>query len=175
MFKDSQMATSAFLKLAILYTTFGSVMASLGPVAVEEGSDSVVHVYVIRRQLLGQPIPSVRSLAHSALLLKTKGGKYYTLEFMDDSKAHLTSGVPLESSSDAARKVAIITMDGWGEGKSKSFEWERQLNGKALSGDHTPQQLLLMMQGEMKDYSVWKEEHCHSAQERLRKKLGLLD
>jgi hypothetical protein len=154
------MLTIALFNLLMLSTTCGPLLTSpsCGAAPTDNGEDAVAHVYVIRRQLLGQPLPSVRSLAHSALLLKTKGGEFYNLEFMGDSKAHLTKGAPRETSVDASRKVAIITMDGWGDGKSYKFEWERQLHGKALSGDHTPQQLLGMMQAEMEDYSVWKEE-----------------
>jgi hypothetical protein len=156
---------------------FASLVGSSAAPARAKGADQdpVVHVYVMRRQLLGQPVPSVRSWAHSALLLKTKAGKFYTLEFMSDSKAHLTASTPKEISVDQKRKVALIKMEGWGDGKQESFEWERQLLGKELDAGQAPAELRDLMQAQMKEYSVWDKEHCHTAQERLRKQLKLLE
>lgn len=135
--------------------------------SAEDASGLVTHVYVIRRPLDGLPIGSAGPLAHSALLLQTVN-EHYVLEYMDDSRAHLTQGTPTEVSRDAGRKIANIKMNGVAGGRTVSFEWERQLRGTAVDPRWTPQQLQQQMQALMKPYSLWKAEHCHQAQQRLR-------
>jgi len=159
----------AALAIVLMVTAFEQY------VVAAETADKVEHIYVIRRKLGGQPVGSIRSFAHSALLLKTGSGAYYTLEYMGDSKVYLTKGEPKVLRSDQEKKYAVITMAGVADGKSEEFEWERQLLGKPLDGKSSPEQLQKQMQSLMKEYSVWKKEHCHTAQERLRKKLGVFD
>ncbi|WP_143543826.1 hypothetical protein [Rhodopirellula sp. MGV] len=56
----------------------------------------------------------------------------------------------------------------------KEFKWTRQKSGVALDGHFTPDALLLRMQALMNNgYSVLQQEQCHTAQERLRKALGV--
>ena len=140
---------------------------------VADGDNKVVHVYVIRRKLAGQPIGSVREFAHSALLLKTEKGEFFTLEYMSDSKAHLTKGTPKIIKENKKKKYADIKMEGYVDGKTKVCEWERQLTGKKVDPKYTPEELRTKMQDLMKKYSIWKKEHCHTAQERLREFLGI--
>ena len=135
-----------------------------------EGTEGqlVTRVYIIRRPLEGAPFGSVGPLAHSGLLLQTKAGEHYVLEYMDDSRVHLTAGTPEEQQRNARRKVAIIKMNGVASGRVASFEWERQLRGLAIDPKWTPQQLHEKMQSLMAPYSLWRAENCHQAQERLR-------
>lgn len=67
-----------------------------------------------------------RTLAHSALLLRTVDKQYHILEYMSDSKAHLYE-IELEvikTIQDPPHEV--FKLDG--------IEWTKQLYGKALSG-----------------------------------------
>lgn len=142
--------------------------------SAEDDGQLVTRVYVIRRPLDGALIGSAGPLAHSGLLLQTKAGEYYVLEYMNDSRAWLTAGTPKELGRDTGRKVANIKMNGIAGGKVVIVEWERQLHGSALEPKWTPEQLQQKMQIQMKRYNVWKAEHCHQAQERLRREVGLL-
>jgi len=155
--------------------------------------DKVVHVYVIRRALnwlvIGNaPVPeeakSVRDLAHSALLLKTQSEKFFVLEYMNDSDAHLTETRPEIVRENKDRKYALIKADGVAvEQKgdefvisTQKFYWERQLYGKALEPKYTPKELESKMRELMKDKKYHVTEHnCHRAQEVLRKELGIFE
>lgn len=141
-----------------------------------DGSDKVSHVFVIRRALDDQPLGSVRQIAHSALLLRTCSGRHYTLEYMGDSRAHLTEAEPQEFKRHEGDRYADIKMKGQKNGGGTAeFEWERQLRGRAIEPKSTPEELRELMQSLMSEYSLWKKEHCHTAQERVRRRLEIFD
>jgi hypothetical protein len=139
--------------------------------------DSVERVYVIRRLLGGgDGIPINRgAIAHSGLLLKTKNGKFYVLEYMDDSKVHLTATEQVTVKEFKEDKYAHVRLVGRTEGTEKQLNWTRQLDGSVLSQNLSPKELKEKMEGLVKEYSVWKQEHCHKAQEKLRESLGIKD
>jgi len=161
-------------KIAMLVVPFLFLMCDFA--MAQDSPGKVVHVYVIRRPLDKTP-GSVDVLAHSGLLLKTDKGRFLVLEYMSDGKAHLTEGVPTDvktrnTSKDIKMKGYVIREKA---GKVVEFEWESQLKGKAVTAKFTPEELRESMQKLMSSgYSVWKAEHCHTAQERLRREtLGL--
>lgn len=149
------------------------VYFGLSPALVKAEESKANHLYVIRRPLDAQPVTSIRKYAHSALLVQTTNGKFYVLEYMADSKAHLTETEMTEVSKPEAKKIAIVKVKGMTDGGVKELEWERQLSGSKLEPKWSPVELRDKMQTLMKEYSIWKEEYCHSAQERLRRELGL--
>lgn len=147
----------------------------LGATEPATEDDKVERIFVIRRNLEGPlngPPVNVGVLSHSALLLKT-AHKYYTLEYMDDSKVHLTETTPEMIKEYPNEKWAHIKAAGRFDEEEKLLDWARQLSGAAVEPLHTPEELKSMMQELVGDYSVWRKEHCHTAQERLRRKLGL--
>lgn len=135
--------------------------------------EKVSRIYVMRRPLTGQPLNSIGSFAHSALLLQTDQGNSYALEYQRDGKAHLTLGEQKAIRENHQKGIAYIQMVGWTNGRVADFYWERQLIGAPVLGNWSPQELQQKMQDSMKGYSVLKMEHCHTAQRRLRSALGL--
>jgi hypothetical protein len=135
------------------------------------GDAEVVHFYVVRRALNGALIPRIGQAAHSAILIETVGKKQYLLEYMDDSKVHIieVSPVVIEEKSDHM----AISMKGWSASGEKLYVWSRQKAGKQFNSGKTAFQLKDQMQSLMTEYDVWNKEHCHTAQERLRKALGI--
>lgn len=131
-------------------------------------------IYVMRRPLTGQPLNSIGTFAHSALLLQTDQGNTYALEYQRDGKAHLTLGEQKAMRENRQKGIAHIQMVGWSNGRVSDFYWERQLDGVPVLGNWSPQQLQQMMQDSMQGYSVLRKEHCHTAQRRLRSALGLV-
>lgn len=164
-------------KTALLFFWLAAILHGVhtAPEAVAD-DDKVERIFVIRRNLSGTldgPPVDVGVLAHSGLLLKTMQGKYYTLEYMDDSKVHLTETTPETVKEHTEKKWAHIKAAGRSEGKEKVLEWSRQLSGVKIDPKYTPGELKTMMEEVVGEYSVWKKEYCHAAQERLRRKLGL--
>ena len=144
----------------------GVIMASVPQ------EDGVVRLFVVRRVLDGMGLPRFRQVAHSGVLLQTQNGGFHLLEYMADARAHLTATNPQEIQDNGDH--LIIKMTGRAADGPKEFEWTRQKKGVALDGEFTPSELLLKMQGLMNSgYSVWSQEHCHTAQERLREALGV--
>lgn len=137
-----------------------------------ETKDGVVRLYVVRRELDGILFPRFRQLAHSGVLLQTEGGDLYLLEYMADAKAHLTPANP-QLLQDKGNHL-VIQMSGKAANGLKEFKWTRQKRGVELDGRFTPKNLLLKMQAQMNSgYSVLEKEQCHTAQERLRRALGV--
>lgn len=145
--------------------------AQQSPAAADEPA---VHLYVVRRALDLTATPRVRELAHSAVLLESKSGSLFLLEYLSDSKAHLSPVKPeiTETKSDHL----LIKMAGRdSDGKMRPYSWTRQKQGVRLDQSKTIAQLQQLMQSSMSQYSVWDKEYCHTAQERLREQLGVLD
>jgi hypothetical protein len=168
--------------LFLNFQPLGEVGKYLQPIEVVDGfqfvtsldeTESAVHLYVVRRVLDGVGIPRVRQAAHSGVLLESKSGKWYLLEFMSDAKTHLTKVEPLIKQE--REDHVILIMEGRTATGTSTFEWTRQKAGVRLNQQQTIAQLKEMMQDGMKGYSVWKQEHCHTAQERLRERLGVLN
>ena len=136
--------------------------------------ETVSRIYVMRRPLNGQPLTSIGTFAHSALLLQTDQGNSYALEYQRDGKAHLTWGKQKAIREDRQKGIAHIRMVGWANGRVSDFYWERQLVGDPVLDHWSPQALQQKMQDSMQGYSVLKKEHCHTAQQRLRSALGLV-
>ena len=92
------------------------------------GDREIERVFVARRPLSPgtKNWQKYRHAAHSALLLRTVGGKYYILEYMADSQVHLYEIV---------LKVTKTIQDPPHEKfELNGVEWTKQLYGKALSG-----------------------------------------
>ena len=126
----------------------GILLAICGQ-ALSEDLTKVVHVYVIRRDLDKQPFPSVKSYAHSALLLTNQDGSTYVLEFMSDARAHLTKVEQKVLSTNDRKSVASITAEGWTSEGIKVFTWERQLKGIEIAPKWTPEELRDAMESGM--------------------------
>jgi hypothetical protein len=153
---------------------------SLGQTA-SQVVEHVDRIFVIRRTLTGDAAIKRGDLAHSALLLRTKDENWYVLEFMRDSNVYLTRT--------EQQVVQEHTKESWAEVKlkgryfrslvgedppiEKQLVWTRQLKGESIEAKFTPQQLKEQMEAVVKKYSLLKGEHCHKAQEHLRKSLGL--
>ena len=163
-----------FSMIAVLLT---AVYADAKCSAVEyrsyDESDKVIHLFVVRRNLDIPGKPRVGVLAHSAVLLKTEKEEFYLLEYLGDSNAHLNR-VTFTVNEDNDDHL-IVKMNGYSTStkKMQPYLWTRQKIGVKLDGSKSAAELKKLMQGQMKEYSVWKSEHCHAAQERLRKKLGV--
>jgi hypothetical protein len=112
-------------------------------------------------------------LSHSALLLRTERGRYYTLEYMGDSQAHVTEGTPALLAT-PSRQVAVVAMKGQIDGQPTEAKWECDLTGPRIQPKWSAGELQQKMQSLMRPYSVWRREHCHTAQERLRRELRIL-
>jgi len=136
--------------------------------------EKVSHIYVMRRPLNGQPLTSIGTFAHSALLLQTDQGNSYALEYQRDGKAHLTLGKQKAIRENRQKGIAHIRMVGWANGEVSDYYWERQLVGEPIFEHWSPQELQQKMQDSMQGYSLLKREHCHTAQLRLRSALGLV-
>lgn len=140
----------------------------------------VVHLYVMRRRFdMPGSIPMGGSFAHSALLLRTKSKDgvvgYVNLEYMDDGRAHLTEDRPVLLKTYSGRRYLDIRMKGTdAEGGTNDFDWRCQLFGTKIESKWTPEQLRSKMEKLMPyGYSVLAGEHCHTAQERLRRAIGV--
>jgi hypothetical protein len=135
---------------------------------------AVDRAFVVRRAL-DSGLPRIRQLAHSGLLLHTTDGQFFLLEYMDDGKAYLT-GVEIKTLETKADHK-IVRMPGRTTGGTSDFLWTCQLNGKPLVGkEYTPKDIQRMMNELMNGrYDILNQEHCHAAQELVRKRLQIFD
>lgn len=171
--KPYPFATALALLIVSLATALASTPSSAAEPPIKNFDDTAIHLYVVRRGLDIGPLPRFRSLAHSGVLLQTRGGEFYLLEYMSDSTAHLTLVTPRTiSEHDGYIK---IKMSGRGDRGTQEFEWTRQKAGVRLDGKQTVQQLQALMQQSMDGYSLIGSEQCHTAQERLRKALHVFE
>jgi len=137
----------------------------------ESSSDSqITRVFIVRRNLnvpgsvIARAVTHVTGSgygAHSALLLKTKDGKDFLLEYMSDGNSHLYDVKYTVTKTYEKESYEDIIMN------DKS--WTKQLKGSEAPSGKTPNIAKKEMQEQMKGYSVSKDEVCHTAQERLRK------
>lgn len=163
------------LHLLAFVTTFSFSPAcfALTPENAEESK--VEHVFVIRRNLSDiKNIPKDKGVvSHSALLLKNQNGEFFVLEYMGDSKVYLTATKQKVIREYKDEKFAHVELNGRYDQSVTVINWTRQLEGSAVEPKYTPKELKDLMEREMKEYSVWKKEYCHTAQERVRTFLGI--
>ena len=72
------------------------------------------------------------------------------------------------------RKFAVVAMKGQIDGQATEAKWECDLTGPHIQPKWSADELQQKMQSLMRPYSVWRREHCHTAQERLRRELRIL-
>jgi hypothetical protein len=168
---DRRRARFSLVALAAMFW----LLAAAGDARADSpaAGDKVVQIFVMRRPLDGPVLGSVRRFRHSALLLRTDRGRYYTLEYTNDSRAHLTEGRPALFEVPAEGR-AIVAMAGYVGGRTEEARWECEAAGLVVPPEWSPADLQQKMQSLMKPYSIWRREHCHTAQERLRRELRIL-
>lgn len=114
-------------------------------------ADTVVNVKVVRRSLAGVPV-AVGAIAHSALLLTTRNGQRHIVEYLADSKVHVTNVSDSNLSSVWAEQAV-------GQVPDRAFSVD---DVRTIMDTHT--------KGEK--YNV-HTHNCHLSQQRTRKAMGL--
>jgi len=124
----------------------------------------VDRIYVIRRKLDILPV-YFGWAAHSGLLMKTKGGKYYICEY----------GVEKDPN-----KVSLYEIKGITEKHSDTFEimdgrkWNKQICGSSPTSEISIYNVKETMENKVNKHNYWLLFwNCHMAQEMTRKELGL--
>lgn len=139
----------------------------------------IVNTVKVARRDLGGVMPSVRMLAHSALLLETTDGKKYICEYMDDSRVYLTQIKPT---------IIYKHTPEWGtdrfeaRGASGNFHFENYEWTVQHVGTHVnPSKMITpnMVKDTMKTVTGWRKysllmHNCHDAKEGTRKAYGWL-
>ena len=95
-------------------------------------NEEIARVYVARRALGGLKslLLKYRLLAHSAVILETRIGNYYILEYMGDSTVYLKKiELNVVHTQEKGKPHQVIMVDG--------VPWTKQLHGKAVSAGWT--------------------------------------
>lgn len=139
-----------------------------GDLAAEIENDSIERIQVARRKLGGKV--KVDVVAHSALLVQTKGQETYLVEYMGDGKVHKTQVRGTTRIEDS--KTWSLDTD---NAEVSKHAWNIQKTGTTVRPGHSVSGLVESMQKAADgrgSYSI-TSNNCHMSQEDGRRALGL--
>ena len=137
------------------------------PEQLNNSINQVEKLYVIETKL--SYIPKIGKLCHSALLLETKEGDFYILEFGIGLK-HVIYCYKIPQQKSNSNLIIVPSYD-----KKLTVKWDKQKTGISLQTCQTIESIHNVMKNivaKRKKYNLlnW---NCHMAQENTRRSLGL--